>query len=289
MKNNRNISNKDKYFSEEILIKYLKGELSIEESENLKYLIDNDNVLADIYEGLKLLNSPDEILFQKENLNKKIDAFSKNKLKNIIHKYFVIRQILLFAIVVLTIVGSSLFIKKNIQKEKQQQACYDDKNNLISDEYDNILFLSDNKQFIKEIVIKGQKEIKIEKYIVEDNKKEIENKGNKKLLKNNEMNIVDIKYFVNKHNNFIPAEYSEGDSIYFQYLKNELYNINKLKPFIVILTISDSGDLTSVEDYVNNNIEKELIKNIFQNRRKWIASKKNGIHIKSKIAIKIEK
>lgn len=291
METNKNFSNKEKYFSEEYLLKYINGELSPEESEELNFFIQNDNAIADIYEGLTVLKNPKDIIEEKETLNEKIDVFSKNKLKNILYKYRVIRKILLILLIAVTVAAIIIFINFKINT-RIEQAQFDENNNLISERYNKILFLSDNKQFVKEVVINEQKEIHFTKYFLEENIKFSEIGADKKLLKISDSekdHYISCDSVYCSNNKIISANYSEGDDKYFSEIKIELQKINNLKAFVAILNISDSGELTNVQIVNNFNKDDKEIKKIFLNKKKWNPSKKEGMFITSKIAIVVEK
>jgi len=286
MNKNYNISELEQYQTLEYLLKYLKNELSEDNNEKIEFLLETNSEFSDMLDGLLFLENPDDIIETKNELNKKIDTFTKNIKKQQTYKYLKIRNIVTFILMISLIVFSILTARSVMKIYDYSKLKYDESGYLITDNYNKILYLSDNKRFIKDIVIKPQKEIIIEKYIVTESIIKEKNINNKFLKKNNNFDFFEEDYYLENNINYKSAEYEQGDNKFNKLLIDQLIKLPKIKSLIVILTISDSGVLNDIYIYENNFPElNNEIEKIFSDFKNWKAAKVSERKIESKIAI----
>ncbi|MDR2836801.1 MAG: hypothetical protein LBV69_11555 [Bacteroidales bacterium] len=288
MNNHYNISDLQEYFSEEILLKFIKEELSKEDTEKVEFLLKNDASFSDMLDGLMMLENPEDIYLVKENVDKKIDTFSRNVKKQQEHKYKIIRQIVIVSAIILTTVFVISIVKSLIKIVNSQKVSYNKQGQLNTDKYDKIMYLSKDKYFIKDIVIRPEKELIIESYLVfdiEENKNNDKSKTLKKLFE--KYDFIDEEYYLEKNPVFTTAHYVTGTEKYNSVLKGELSRIEKLKSFTIILEIPKNGGISNIIFYENkNNIEiTEEITKIIKLFNQWEAAKSGNMKIDSKIAI----
>lgn len=290
MENNINISEYKNYQTEEYLLKYLNNQLSDKENKIIELLLQNDKSFSDMFDGLLMLEQPEKIIENKEQLNKKIDTFTKNIKKQQNYKSQKIRQIIVFFLVISASVLSALIIYKFVKIKELQEVQFDKNGHIISNNYNDILYMSKNKYYMNDIVVVPKSEIFIEKYIVVDVKSEKQvNSGEKNLKKNSNYDFFDVEFYCETNKNFVPASFINSDSIFFCDLRSKLSEFPRIKKMIVIFSISQEGGVENIEFFENNNTKytKALI-TIFNSYDKWSPAKLDGNAVKSRIAFFVD-
>ena len=118
--NNYDILELQKYFSEDYLIKYINNDLSTADKEKVEYLLKTDEMYSDIFDGLMMLDKPEEIIPEIEKINKKIDTFSRNAKKHADRKYAKFRSIASLLMILTSFILIFLIIK-NFHKRTTQR------------------------------------------------------------------------------------------------------------------------------------------------------------------------
>jgi protein TonB len=118
-KEDNDISKNNIQLSEEILLKYINNELSDDENKRIELIIKGNKIYSDIIDGLLMLENPESIISERNELNKKIDAFSRNKQRILIYKYNKYRTIAALFLVCFVSVGVLLFVNK-LEKEAKE-------------------------------------------------------------------------------------------------------------------------------------------------------------------------
>jgi len=86
--------------------------LSDGDKEKVEYLLKTDKMYSDIFDGLIMLERPEEIILEIKKINKKIDTYSRNSKKQAERKYAKFRAIASL-ILILTSLVLMFFIIKN--------------------------------------------------------------------------------------------------------------------------------------------------------------------------------
>lgn len=106
------ISELQEYLNEDILLKYINNELSNDDVEKVEYLLHNNAMYSDLFDGLMMMDEPEDIIFEKSELNKKIDTFSRNIKKQKERRYTKIRSIIITTVVILSLVSAYVLVVK---------------------------------------------------------------------------------------------------------------------------------------------------------------------------------
>lgn len=289
MKNNQKIDiyKYQHYVSEDILLKYLNNKLSAEDIKIVELMLQNDESFSDMLDGLLRLEKPEDIVVETEKLNKKIDAFSRNIKKQNQQKYLLIRQIMMICLIISAAVLSFLVFKEILKYQDKYSMKFDKNGYLISDDYDEILYISDLNKYLLDNIIKPKNDsLIIEKYIVEEHKIYSENIEIKKLKKiNNNFDFYEEEYYTKNNPNFKTAEFKNILT-----LNEKLKQLGTIKSFIIIISIDANGIIENTEFYENkNNLQmSNKIKEIFLSIPKCNPAQLNNNNIPSKIAFFVD-
>ena len=116
MSKEHNISDCSSCYSEDILIKYIDNQLSEEESLAVESHILDCEICSDVVDGLFMLETPEDIISIKEDLDKQIDALVQKPQKSFFGlDYNTVRA--LAAVFLLVFISGSFLLINNILKE----------------------------------------------------------------------------------------------------------------------------------------------------------------------------
>jgi len=125
MSKRNNISDHSECFPEEILLKYINDELNSQDSEAVEQHISHCPICSDFIDGVMMLESTDDFLAAKEDINRTISA-SLNKEKKRKFSPFMIRAVAAVALI-LIFSGSYFLINSLLDKKELSQFENEDK------------------------------------------------------------------------------------------------------------------------------------------------------------------